>query len=108
MAKYGLGNKKFKFYGGGGFLFYFLNKATLTTEFENAFREIETTTDLEGLQKQSYSLLLTPEFQHQLSGKWSISATPYFKYALAPINKGNVVRTYPYTIGLGIGAVYRF
>ena len=32
MAKYGLGNKKFKFYAGVGFSFDFLTKATLTTD----------------------------------------------------------------------------
>lgn len=52
MAKYRFGNKKFNFSAGVGFSFYFLTKASLTTEFENALREIETTTDLEGLQKQ--------------------------------------------------------
>ncbi len=109
IAKYRFGNKKFNFSSGVGFSFDFLTKATLTTEFENALnREIETTTTLEGLQKLGYSFLLTPELQYQISGKWSMSATPYFKYALTPINKDNVVKTYPYTIGLGIGAVYRF
>jgi hypothetical protein len=108
IAKYRVGDSKFNFSAGVGISFDFLTRATLTTEFENASHEIETTTELEGLQKQGYSLLLNPELQYRLSRKWSLSATPYFKYAFEPINKGNIVKTYPYTIGLGIGAIYRF
>ena len=63
---------------------------------------------LESIKKVGVGLIITPELQYQLSKKISISAMPYFKYSLGPINKGNVVKTYPYTFGLGIGAVYKF
>ena len=33
---------------------------------------------------------------------------PYLKYSLGAINKDNVVKTYPYTFGLGMGVVYKF
>ena len=71
-------------------------------------RETEYITKLEGIKKMSYSLILTPEVQYQLSKKISISVMPYFKYSLGAINKGNVVKSYPYTFGLGAGVVYKF
>ena len=109
IAKYTLGNKKVTFHPGVGVTFNFLTKATLTTDVEDRFnRETENITKLESIKKIGIGLILTPEVQYQLSKKMSISAMPYFKYSLGAINKGNVVKTYPYTFGLGIGAVYKF
>ncbi len=109
IVKYKMGNKKITFHPGAGVMFNFLAKATLTTDVEDRFnREKEYITKLESIKKVGASLIITPEVQYQLSKKWSISAMPYFKYSLGAINKGNIVKTYPYTIGLGIGAVYKF
>lgn len=109
ILKYKLGNKKLTFHPGVGITFNFLTKATLTTDVEDRFnRETEYITKLESIKKVGASLIITPELQYQLSKKWSISAMPYLKYSLGAINKGNVVKTYPYSFGLGIGAVYKF
>ena len=109
IAKYKLGNKKITFNPGVGVTFDFLTKATLTTDLVDQLnRETEYISKIESIKKISYSLMFTPEVQYQLSKNWSISALPYFKYSLAPINKGNIVKTYPYSFGLGIGAVYKF
>ena len=109
IAKYKLGNKKTTFHPGVGVTFNFLTKATLTTDVVDRLnRETEYISKLESIKKIGYSLILTPEVQYQLSKKWSISTMPYFKYSLGAINKGNVVKTYPYAFGLGIGAVYTF
>jgi len=109
MVKYRVDNSRFSFYAGGGVAVNFLTKAVLNTEVADAQnREKESIVKLQGLKKVSYSLLLAPEMQYRLSNKWSLSATPYFKYALSPINKGNLVKTYPYNIGLGIGVVRKF
>ena len=109
IAKYKLGNKKVTFHPGVGVTFNFLTKATLTTDVEDRFnRETEYITKLESIKKVGANLIITPEVQYQLSKKISISAMPYFKYSLGAINKGNVVKNYPYTFGLGIGAVYKF
>jgi hypothetical protein len=109
MVKYAMGKGKLTFHPGAGIGFNFLTKATLTTDVQDRFNsETEYITRLEGLKKVSCSLLLVPELQYKLSQKISISAMPYFKYALGPINKGNVVKSYPYTVGLGLGLVYRF
>ncbi len=109
IVKYDIGHKKITFHPGIGIAFNFLTKATLTTDVENSFnRETEYISKLESIKKSGVSLLFTPELQYQLSKKWGISAMPYFKYSLGAVNKGNVVKTYPYTFGLGIGAVYKF
>ena len=109
IAKYRLGNKKITFNPGAGITFNFLTNATLTTDLVDQLnRETEYISKLESIKKTGYSLILTPEVQYQLSKKLSISAIPYFKYSLGAINKDNVVKTYPYSFGLGIGAVYKF
>jgi len=109
IIKYKSGNKKITFHPGVGVAFNFLTKATLTTDLEDRFnRETEYITKLESIKEFSASLVLTPEVQYQLSGNWSISAMPYFKYSLGAVNKGNVVKTYPYTVAIGIGATHRF
>lgn len=109
ILKYRIGNNKLTLNPGAGILFNFLTKATLTTDLVDRLnRETEFTSKLEGMKKINSSLILIPELQYQLSKKINISVLPYFKYSLGAINKGNVVKTYPYTFGLGIGAVYKF
>ncbi len=109
MIKYKLDNKKISFQPGIGITVNFLTKATLTTDVEDRFnREKEFISKLESIKKVGTSLLLVPEVQYRVSKNWSISALPYLKYSLGPVNKGNIVKTYPYTVGVGIGAVYKF
>ena len=109
IAKYKLGDKKITFNPGVGITFNFLTKATLTTDLVDQLnRETENISKLESIKKIGYSLILSPEVQYQLSKKWSISVMPYLKYSLGAINKDNVVKTYPYTFGLGMGVVYKF
>jgi hypothetical protein len=109
IIKYKVGNKKLSFHPGIGISFNFLTKATLTTDLQDRFNsETEYISKLEGINFFSTSLITTPEMQYQLSKKWNISVIPYFKYSLGSINKGNVVKTYPYTFGLGVGVVYKF
>jgi hypothetical protein len=109
MVKYKIGKKKLSFNPGVGVGLNILTKATLTTDLvDNLNRETETISKLEGIKKLSASLIFTPELQYQLTKKVNLSLSPSFKYSLGPINKGNVVKTYPYTIGVGLGVVYKF
>ena len=104
IAQYKFGHKKFSLDPGVGIVFNFLTKATLKTEVnDDTNSENEILTKLNGLKEFNYSFLLSSELQYQISRSWSVIATPYFKFALNPINKGNVVETYPYNIGLGMG-----
>jgi hypothetical protein len=109
LVKYRFGNKKIRFNPGIGFTINFLTKSTLTTDLVDAFnRETETITKIESIKKTGVRLLMAPEWQYRFSENWSISVMPYVKYALGPINKGNVVKTYPYTVGLGFGFSYKY
>lgn len=109
IIKYRVDHKKLSFNPGIGIAFNFLTKAILETNINDGLNtETESITQLEGLRKISYSLMFTPELQYRLSKKWSISAIPYFKYVFTSINKKNIVKTYPYNVGLGAGAVYKF
>ena len=106
IARYKFVLKKFSLDPGIGIAFNFLTKASLTTEVnDDTNSESEVITKLNGLKKINYSFLFTSELQYQVSKKWSFIAAPYFKYALAPINNGSIVKTYPYNIGLGIGVM---
>ena len=63
---------------------------------------------LQGLRKTYFSFTADAELQYFVSKHTSITALPIFKYAINPITKNNIVRTYPYSIGLGLGMSYRF
>jgi hypothetical protein len=109
MVKYKIGRKKLTFNPAVGVGLNILTKATLTTDLvDNLNRETESISKLEGIKKLSASLIFTPGLQYQLSKKMAVSLSPSFKYSLGSINKGNVVKTYPYTIGVGLGVVYKF
>lgn len=108
IVHYKLINNKVSFNPGAGVSMNFLTAAGLTTEvkdFNN--EEIEVITNLYGIKKIYFSFLLTSDLQYRLSEKWFLTATPYFKYALSAINKQNIVKTYPYNIGFGLGVKYQ-
>jgi hypothetical protein len=109
MIKYKTGNKKFSFNPGVGLRVDFLTGSTLTTDLVDQFnRETESITKIESIKKTGIRLMISPEFQYYFSKNLGMSIMPYFNYSLGPINKGNVVRTYPYTVGFGVGAIYKF
>lgn len=108
IAKYKFGNRKFTVAAGAGVSINFLTKAKLNTEVVSAQgQQKESITKLEGMKKIYPGLILAPELQYNPSKKIILSAAPFFKYALAPANKGNIVKTYPYSIGLAIGITYK-
>lgn len=109
IASYRLDYGRFSVSSGIGVVLNFLTKATLKTEVNDAqHQEYESLTKLEGIRKFNSSLLVSAELQYHISNKWAVSAMPYFKYALISANKGYIVKTYPYNIGVGIGAAYGF
>ncbi len=75
---------------------------------EDTNTEMVVINKLQGLQKTYYSISADAEFNYMLNKHISITALPMFKYALNSITKNNVVRAYPYSIGLGAGITYRF
>lgn len=61
---------------------------------------------LKGLERVNFSVIADAEMHYKIKSKWSIMLLPSFKYALDPITKQNVVKTYPYNFGLGFGITY--
>lgn len=109
IVKYKIGKKRLSFNPGVGIGLNILTKATLTTDLvDNLNRETESISKLEGIKNLSASLIFTPELRYHLSKKFELSLSPSFKYSLGAINKGNVVKTYPYSVGVGLGVVYKF
>lgn len=61
---------------------------------------------LQGVNHINFSMIADAEMQYKVANKWSIMLLPSFKYALNPITKQHVVKTYPYNFGLGFGVTY--
>jgi hypothetical protein len=106
LARYTFDHKKYSVAPGIGIAINLLTKANLKTEVnDNTESEIEFITKLKGLKKISYSFLLSSDFRYKASKKWSLHVSPYVKYALAPVNSGGVVKTYPYNLGGNVGVM---
>jgi hypothetical protein len=109
IAKYAIGNKKISFHPGVGVTLNFLTKSTLTVDvIDRQNRETESISRLQGIKKFVPGIIIIPEVQYKLSKKWSLAIVPSLKYSVSAINKGNVVKTRPYTIGIGAGMVFKF
>jgi hypothetical protein len=107
LLKYRFQLRRFTFNPGIGLSANIITSARIETIVEKwSAREKVNLTRLDGLRKFNLGVLITPEIQYRFSKSWGVSILPYFKYSLTPINSGNIVKTYPYNIGLGAGAVY--
>ena len=107
LLKYRFQLRRFTFNPGIGLSANIITSARIETIVEKwSAREKVNLTRLDGLNKFNLGVLITPEMQYRFSKNWGVSILPYFKYSLTPINSGNIVKTYPYNIGLGAGAVY--
>lgn len=60
-----------------------------------------------GLRSVYFSYVADANLQFYISKHINATFTPSFKYAVNPINKNNVVKTYPYSVGIGGGITYR-
>ncbi|HWB25280.1 MAG TPA: hypothetical protein VG738_07360 [Chitinophagaceae bacterium] len=74
----------------------------------NTSIEPVTISRLEGVRPVYLSLYADVEVSYIINRQTAITILPVFKYALSSINRGNVVKTYPYSLGLGIGITRRF
>lgn len=107
--KYAVGKGKYKFGIGAGVSVNFLTRSLVETEVKSQQNaETEIITRLEGLRKINVSFIISPEVQYNVFSKWAISARPFLKYSLMPINNRNIVKTYSYALGLGAGLTYKF
>jgi hypothetical protein len=79
------------------------------TEVEDAFNRENVTIDkLYGLKKVYFSLVADAAIRYKINNRLAFNITPQVKYALSSITKGNVVKTFPGSFGLGLGVTYKF
>jgi len=109
ILKYRLEKKKFSISPGVGITANFLTSAKIQTEVVDALnKEIVNISKLEGAKPFYLGLMAIADIQYKLNNKWSLNCMPSFRYALTPVTKNNVVKTYPYSFGIGFGMSYRF
>ncbi|MBS1669053.1 MAG: PorT family protein [Bacteroidetes bacterium] len=109
ILKYKFEKKGFTFSPGLGLSANFLTSAKIKTEVKDALnRETVTISKLEGTRLFYFGLIANADIQFNFYKKWALNVTPAFRLAVTPITKNNVVKTFPYGFGVGIGLNYRF
>lgn len=87
----------------------FITSANVKTEVTDALnKELVTINGLDGMKNVYASLVADVSLQYNYNSKWSFNLLPGFRYALTPITKGNVVKTFPYSFSIGAGITYKF
>jgi Outer membrane protein beta-barrel domain len=109
IIKYKIEKRRFSISPGLGISVNFLTSTKIQTEVEDALnRETVTISKLDGTKPFYLGLIANTDIQYQFNKKWSLNVMPAFRYAITPVTKNNVVKTYPYSFGLGVGLSYRF
>ena len=109
ILKYKLTNKRLSIAPGIGLSANFLTSATIQTEVEDALnKEAVTISKLDGTKLFYAGVIANADIQYKISSKFSLNMIPSFRYAITPVTKNNIVKTYPYSFGLGAGITFRF
>ena len=109
MASYRFEKNKFSVSPSIGLSANFITSANVKTEVTDALnKEAVTINGLDGMKSFYTGLIADVNLQYNYNSKWSLSLLPGFRYALMPITKGNVVKTFPYSFNMGAGITYKF
>lgn len=109
MVSYRFEKNKFSVSPAVGLTANFITSANVKTEVTDALnKEAVTISGLDGMRGFYTGLIADVNLQYNCNSKWSFSLLPGFKYALTPITKGNVVKTFPYSFNIGAGITYKF
>lgn len=109
MVSYRFEKKNFSIAPAVGLSANFITSANVKTEVTDALnKESVTINGLDGMRSFYTGLMADVNLQYNYNGKWSFSLLPGFRYALTPITKGNVVKTFPYSFNMGAGITYKF
>lgn len=109
MVSYRFDKNKFSMIPAVGLSANFITSANVKTEVTDALnKESVSINGLDGMRSFYTGLIADVSLQYNYNSKWSFSLLPGFKYALTPITKGNVVKTFPYSFNIGAGITYKF
>lgn len=109
MVSYRFEKKKFSIAPAVGLSANFITSANVKTEVTDALnKESVSINGLDGMRSFYTGLIADVSLQYNYNSKWSFSLLPGFRYALTPITKGNVVKTFPYSFNIGAGITYKF
>lgn len=106
---YRIDYRKFSIMPSAGISINFISKATVQTVLKNSYNnENISIQSLYGMRKVYLGFTGDINFQYNYSKRWSFNVLPMFRYALTPITQSNVVKTYPYSMGISAGITYLF
>ncbi len=106
---YRVDKRKFSIMPSVGISLNFITSATVQTQVKDAFnREAIMINGLNGMKKVYIGLIADINFQYNYNNRWAFNLLPTLRYAVTPITQSNVVKTYPYSLGVGAGITYKF
>jgi len=109
MLKYKKNFSKLYFAPSLGLTANILLSSKIQTELKDASNtEKITISKLKGLNHFYAGYMFNVELGYNLNDQWAVNVHPYIKNAITPINSTNIVKTYPYSVGLGLGISYKF
>jgi hypothetical protein len=86
-----------------------ISHSSVQTEIRDAVnKEPMTINNLNGMRNFYAGFIANVSLTYNSNSRWSFNLFPVIKYAFTPITKSNVVKTYPYSFGIGTGATYKF
>ena len=108
-VKYTITKGKFSFEIIGGIVANHLTRGKLETEIQRGNNsEIDILNNIQGLKSNYFSGMAGIGTEYKLTKKLSVTLMPTARFALNPINKGGVVKTYPNSVGLAGGVRLQF
>ncbi|MDE3142764.1 MAG: outer membrane beta-barrel protein [Bacteroidota bacterium] len=106
---YRIDKRKFSFMPSAGISLNFITKATVQTQVKDAFNsEAIMINGLNGMKKIYLGFIADINFQYNYNTRLAFNLLPTLRYAVTSITQGNVVKTYPYSIGISAGITYKF
>lgn len=109
MVSYRFEKKKLSVSPAVGLSANFITSANVKTEVKDALnKEAVTINGLDGMRKFYTGFIADVNIQYNVNRRWSFNLLPAFKYAVTPITKSNVVKTFPYSFNVGAGITYKF
>lgn len=109
MVSYKMDSKNFSLIPSAGITANFITGSNVKTEVTDALnKEAVSINGLDGMRSLYAGFMADVNLQYNYNKRWSFNLLPSFKYALTPITRSNVVKTFPYSFNIGAGITYKF